>query len=180
MAVYHELAENRLRELLEDIEAHKEEFREKIIESPEFKATFINVWEMHIRENNAEKRKRLRHFLLNLGKGEDIPDDLHTKIYSVIEQMTEREAAAFGIIFENANRAQFRHMNLSTNGLAGFNDWPDDQKQDSVHSLYSYRLIDMVDGTIGSDMAIRQITPFGEKFYDFVIKEPGQPEEPSR
>ena len=46
LAVYHELAENRLTELLEYIDAHKEEFSNDIIQSPEFKATFLNVWEI--------------------------------------------------------------------------------------------------------------------------------------
>ena len=172
LTVYTDLAVSNGSELLEYIETHHEEFVEDVINSPEFKAAFVNVWEMHIRESDENKRKRLRYFLLNFGKGIKIPNDMHTKIYSVIQQMTERETVAFGIIINNTNRTRARQMHLNTEGMTGFTDWSSAQQKDAIHSLYTYRLIDMTDATIGGGMAVQQITPFGELFFDYVITEP--------
>lgn len=172
LTVYADLAVSNGSELLEYIEAHHEEFVEEVINSSEFKAAFVNVWEMHIRESDENKRKRLRYYLLNLGKGKDIPNDTHTKIYNIIQQMTEREAVAFGIIIGNSNRDQARQMHLNTEGMTGFTGWSSAEQKDAIHSLYTYRLIDMTDATIGGGMSVQQITPFGELFYDYVITEP--------
>lgn len=172
LTVYTDLAVSRGSELLDYIKNHHEEFVEGVVSSAEFKTAFINVWEMHIRESDKNKRKRLRYYLLNLGNGKDIPNDTHTKIYSVVQQMTEREATALGVIVKASDRQQFRHMNLNTNGLFELSTWSDDQKKDALHSLHSYRLIDITDATIGNDMTIQQVTPFGEMFYDYVIIKP--------
>ncbi len=168
LAVWRELAEDRGIELLKFIEEHKAEFVEGVIKTPEFKATFLNVWEMHIRENSEDKRKRLRNFLLNLGRGKEIKPDLHTKIYSVIEQMTDQEAKAFGIIVRNSNRPQFSNMHLNTTSIQELSSYVDYEMQDICNSLHAYRLITVSDATIGAIMTIKQITPFGSIFYDFV------------
>lgn len=92
---YTQLAENRIREILDFIDAHKDEFVDSIVTSPEFIDVFINVWDLHIREAAENKRKRLRNFLLSVGSGEHIPQDTYTKVYSVIEQMTDQERQRF-------------------------------------------------------------------------------------
>ena len=174
LAVYRELAEDRGVELLRFIEDHKGEFVEEVIKTSEFKATFINVWEMHIRENSEDKRKRLRNFLLNLGKGKNIETDLNTKIYAVVEQMTDKEAEIFGIIYRNANKDQFRRMNLSSTSIPGLEDYSEEDLQDAYNSLHAYRVITIAsEPTIGAIMTVRQIPPFGELFYEFVCGEEG-------
>lgn len=171
LAVWRELAEDRGVELLNFVERHKTEFAENIIETPSFKATFLNVWEMHIRENSENKRKRLRNFLLSLGRGKEIDPDIHTKIYAVIEQMTDKEAEIFGFIFRNSNREMFNKMHLNTTSIPEAKEYPEEVLQDACNSLHAYRLITVSDATIGAIMTIKQITPFGELFYDFVCKE---------
>lgn len=171
LAVYRELATDRGVELLEFIEEHKTEFVEEIIKTPEFKATFLNVWEMHIRENSENKRKRLRNFLLNLGRGRKIEPDLHTKIYAIVEQMTDEEAEIFGFIFRGSNREMFRKMHLNTTSIAELKEYTEELLQDVCNSLHAYRLITVSDATIGAIMTIKQITSFGELFYDFVCQE---------
>ncbi len=171
LSVWKDLAEDTGIELLEFIEQHKNEFAEEVVKTPEFKAAFLNVWEMHIRESSETKRERLRNFLLSLGKGKKIKLDLHTKIYTVIEQMTNQEAEIFGHIFRGANRTQFSRMNLSSTATPGLKDFSEFDLQDAYNSLHAYRLITIAaEPTIGAIMTVRQITPFGELFYDFVCE----------
>lgn len=171
LATFRELAEDRGKELQEFIEQHRGEFVEEIVNSPEFIAVFVNVWELHIRETAEKKRARLRHFLLSLGSGKPIAQDTHTKIYNIIEQMTDQEAVIFGAIVQNSNRQQFRHMNLDITSIGALHVYSAEQLKDAAHSLHAYRLIDVVDATIEPNMALRQITPFGELFYDYVLRE---------
>ncbi len=171
LSVWRELAEDRGKELLEFIEAHKEEFVSDIVATPEFRAAFLNVWEMHIRESAESKRARLRNFLLSLGSGKEIPSDVHTKIYSIVEQMTDKEAEIFGVIFRNCNRPQFREMHINSTSFPDLNRYSEVELKDAWHSLHSYRLINITDATIGNIMAVQQITPFGELFYDYVMQE---------
>ncbi len=172
LAVFRELAAERGKELLEDIAEHKTEFKESIIKTQEFKAIFLNIWEMHIRENSESKRKRLRKFLLALGRGEQITTDLHSKIYSVIQQMTDREAEVFGIIFRASDKNQFKNMNLNSTSIPGLSDYLETDLQDIYNSLHAYRLITIApEPAIGSLMAVRQITNFGEIFYEKLLQE---------
>jgi hypothetical protein len=171
-ATFRELATDRGRELLEFIDAHKDEFVDTIVNSPEFVAVFVNVWNEHIRETSETKRARLRNFLLSLGSGHHIPQDVHTKIYSIIEQMTDQEAVVFGAIFQGSDRQQFRHMNLDVTTIGALHTYPPEKLKDAAHSLHAYRLIDILDAQIEPNMAVRQITPFGELFYDYVLNEP--------
>lgn len=171
LKIYRELAEKRGIELLKFIEEHKEEFNEEITNSPDFRAIFIEVWEKHIRENSDNKRKRLRNFLLNYGSGIDLPPDIHTKIYSVIDQMTDNEAKFLGLIFRNSNREQFRDMHLnvlhdSTDWVAEFNEA---EIEDICNSLHAYRLIDIQFASIGRGVLITQVTPFGEIIHDYIL-----------
>lgn len=174
LATFRELAEDRGRELFDFVRDHQDEFVDEIVGSPEFIATFVNVWEKHIRETAEQKRIRLRNFLLSLGSGGHVPQDTHTKIYSVIEQMTDQEATIFGIIFLNSNSKHFRQMHLNTTSISGLEMYSEAELKDALHSLHTYRLIDAIDATIGATMAIQQITSFGELYYHFVLCRSGQ------
>lgn len=166
LSVWRELAEDRGVELLEYVELHKNEFVETIVKSSEFKATFLNVWEMHIRENSKSKRQRLKRFLLNLGKGESINNDLHTKIFTVISQMTDDEAIVFGYIIKNTNLEMKNHMNLHIDNIPELKDPTEGKLNDALLSLHSYRLITIRDtAVIGDIPTIRRITDFGDMFF---------------
>jgi hypothetical protein len=170
LATFRELAEDRGKELGDFIEEHKAEFKEDIINSPEFVTVVINVWEKHILETAEQKRARLRNFLLSFGSGKEIAEDLHTKIYAIIDQMTDKEAAVFGIMVRGCNRAQFRNMHINHTSMHGLSSYPDDVIKDIWHSLHAYRLVDVADdGVVGGIMSLKQITPFGEMFYDYVL-----------
>ncbi len=171
IATFRELAEDRGKELGDFIEEHETEFREDIINSPEFVTVVINVWEKHILETAEQKRARLRNFLLSFGSGKEIAGDLHTKIYAIIDQMTDKEASIFGIVVKGSDRSQFRSMHLnSTNFHELSTHYSEDELKDAWHSLHAYRLVDITDATIGGGMALQQITPFGELFYDYVLE----------
>lgn len=172
LATFRELAEDRGRELLVFIEENQEKFVDRVVKSPNFIAVFLNVWEMHIRETAESKRARLRNFLLSVGCAKPIPEDIHTKIYSVVEQMTDKEAEIFGVIFRNCNRQQFREMHINSTSFPELSKYEETELKDAWHSLHSYRLINITDATMGNIMAVQQITPFGELFYDFVITGP--------
>ncbi|MGA2910901.1 MAG: hypothetical protein ABSE04_03845 [Candidatus Microgenomates bacterium] len=172
LGVFRDLADERGVELLEFIKQYKSEFSKSVISTPEFKDAFVNVWEMQIRESSSSKRKRLRNFLLNLGRGKTIESDLHTKIYTIVEQMTDDEAKVFGIIIRNSNPESFKQMNLNPTGINELKGYPEYNLIDICNSLNAYRLITIRDNaTIGSMVSIQQITPFGELFYNFVCNE---------
>jgi hypothetical protein len=107
-----------------------------------------------------------------LGRGKTIESDLHTKIYTIVEQMTDDEAKVFGIIIRNSNPESFKQMNLNPTGINELKGYPEYNLIDICNSLNAYRLITIRDNaTIGSMVSIQQITPFGELFYNFVCNE---------
>lgn len=67
--IWGDLGKSRSKELGEFIAEHKDEFIEDIINGDDFKTLFLNVVERHLREASEEKRKLLRNYLLNVGKG---------------------------------------------------------------------------------------------------------------
>lgn len=173
LAYWRDIAVERGKELLTYIEEHKTEFIETVVQAPEFKATLLNVWEMHIRENSENKRVRLRRFLLALGKGEKISTDLHTKFYSIINQMTDDEATAFGYVYRKTDKERHAHMNYNIFDMPELQQFEDSQRLDMFNSLHAYRLVNIREAQIGPAVSVQQITPFGDLFYEHVLKEDG-------
>jgi hypothetical protein len=174
LATFRELAEDRGKELQEFIEAHKDEFVEEIVNSPEFVAVFVNVWNEHIRETSENKRARLRNFMLGVGSGQPISTDMHTKIYNIIEQMTDQEADSFGALRRGVGSGRLRQLHFMADNIPELYSLSDEDRKYVLHSLHSYRLINITEATVDGVIAIKQITPFGFVFYDYVLNTPNQ------
>lgn len=171
LAVFRELAEDRGKELRDFIEEHHDEFVEDIVNTPEFVGVFVNVWNEHIRETSEKKRERLRNFLLGVGSGQPIEADMHTKIYTVIEQMTDQEADLFGAIRRGVGSGRLRDMTFPADSIPELASLSDEDRRYVLHSLHAYRLINVTEATMGGVVTIQQITPFGFIFYDFVLND---------
>ena len=165
---YKDLTESRGKELLQYIKDNADDFKSEIIETDNFKATFANIWETYLRENSESKRKRLRKYLLNLGKGASINEHYYDKIHAVISDMSDLEAEIFGKIYDLSEQYIPKdHMQFEMKAkIAGYSD---DDLLDAAHSLHSYRLINISLPQIGF-VNIRAVTKFGEVFYATVIK----------
>ena len=170
IAVWRELAEDRGAEILKFINDNANKFSKDNLETNEFKSTFLNVWEMCIRENSENKRRRLHHFLLGIGQKNDINSDLHTKIYSIINQLTDMEAQIFGFIYKEMQKKPDHH-NLHVLGEHHIDhNYHPSVMEDACNSLHAYRLVDVVRPQIGSGLIVMNLTPFGEVFYRYIIE----------
>lgn len=170
IAVWRDLAEDRGTEILKFINDNVDKFSKDNIQSNEFRSTFLNVWEMCIRENSENKRRRLHRFLIGIGQKNDINSDLHTKIYSVINQLTDSEAEIFGFIYKEIQRKPDHH-NLHVLGEHHIeHNYHPSIMEDACNSLHAYRLVDVVRPQIGSGLIVMNLTTFGEIFYGYIIK----------
>lgn len=89
--VWGEFGQKRINELVEFIAAHKEEFLNEVLESDKFKAVFLNVLEMHMKEVNDQKRALLRNYLLAVGKNTAPDFSEHTKLIYTLNTITLEE-----------------------------------------------------------------------------------------
>jgi hypothetical protein len=88
MNVWGDFGQERINEQLEFISKHKEEFRKEIIEGDDFKTLFLNVLERHMKEASAEKRKLLRNYLLNVGRGVNPGFNEYTRMNNILDTIT--------------------------------------------------------------------------------------------
>ena len=167
IVTYKDLVENRGKELLEFIKEHGEEFSAEVIKTDSFKASFATIWDSYLKENSENKRRRLRKYLLRLGLGASIDDDLKSKIQNVIANMTDLEAEIFGKIYDEAN-SYIPQSHMQFDMKDKIEGYPDDILLDTAHSLHAYRLITISLPQIGL-ANVRAITKFGKVFYETVI-----------
>lgn len=101
----------RMEELVNDMDEHKNEFDPEILKTDKFKAAFLNVLEMHMKETNEEKRKLLRNYLLSVGTGL-LPDfNEHTKVIYTLNTITIEELKMLQLFGENGIISQFVQKN---------------------------------------------------------------------
>ncbi|OGN27531.1 MAG: hypothetical protein A3A33_04905 [Candidatus Yanofskybacteria bacterium RIFCSPLOWO2_01_FULL_49_25] len=80
--------QSRINELTLFISEHKEEFIKEIIEGDDFKTLFLNVLERHMKEASEEKRKLLRNYLLNVGRGVNPDFNEYTRMNSALDNIS--------------------------------------------------------------------------------------------
>ena len=168
VVTYKDLVENRGKELLEFIKEHGKEFSAEVIKTDSFKASFATIWDSYLKENSENKRKRLKKYLLRLGQGASIEDDLKDKIQNVIANMTDLEAEMFGKIYDVAS-SYFPQSHMQFDMKDKIEGYRDDVLLDTAHSLHAYRLITISLPQIGLANVIA-ITKFGKVFYETVIR----------
>jgi len=160
----------RINELVKFIDEHKEEFVADILKTPKFKSVFLNVLERHMKETMEEKRKILRSYLLNVGKGINKDFDYHTKILLVVDQITLDEIAVLNILYKKAkNQSQkLDNLHLNLTRIPELEKYNQDYLRDILNTLHAFRLITVTEATVGAVMVLKQITNFGVKFLEFI------------
>lgn len=88
MDTWGDFGQERVNELVSYMAEHKEEFVTEAIESDNFKTLFLNILERHMKEASEEKRKLLRNYLLNVGRGVNPGFNEFTRMNNVMDDIT--------------------------------------------------------------------------------------------
>jgi len=189
----------RINELVEFISQHKTEFLNDILETDKFKSVFLNVLERHTKEVMEEKRKILRNYLLNIGRGINKEFNYHTKILFILDQITTDELEVLYAVKKLQNQKLVlkqkiihegqpsdkprtepfeENYNLNQIKLATYNNnkITIEEIENILKSLRSYGLIMAREFTSplfggGSyEFQVSGITNFGNFFLDFIEK----------
>src|SRR3989344_6939147 len=83
-----EFGQSRINELVKFISEHKDEFVKEVIEGDDFKTLFLNVMERHMKEASEEKRRLLRNYLLNVGRGVNPDFNEYTRMNSALDNIS--------------------------------------------------------------------------------------------
>lgn len=168
--VWGKFGQVRINELVQFIDEHKEEYIKEILETDKFKSIFLNVVERHTKEVYEEKRKMLRNYLLNVGKGINKEFNYHTKILWILDQITLDEVEVLNAIYEYAKKQpSLNEFHLSSSSLGFSKKHGDYYLRRLLNSLSSYGLITISDATMGPDTAIKQFSDIGEIFLQFIV-----------
>ena len=191
-----EFGQAKLNELVTDLEKAKNSFDPKVIETDEFKSVFLSALERHMKESSEMKRKLLRNYLISVGQGKMPGFDYHTKLLSILDQITGDELRLFmllpNIIEDSSNElfslatnkqlaaTELRTREVEMNVLQvkmRLKNWRIKTKNLSalIRFLSNYGLIisqDVSAGGIGgggaTDVTFQGITEVGKVFYDFI------------
>lgn len=104
--------QERINEQVEFIEKHKDEFKKEIIESDDFKTLFLNILERHMKEASEEKRKLLRNYLLNVGRGISPSFNEYTRMNNIMDTITLYEIDMLRLWDENGPIAEWEKRSL--------------------------------------------------------------------
>lgn len=184
-----EFGQARVEELVNFIVENKKLFKAEILKSDRFKSVFLNIIEKHIKEASAEKRRLLREYLLNVGKGIHPKFNADTKLMITLDQITPEELQILQIWTDSLLQSNIKKKIPSFNPVdpeVGLNEhqmmfafdgksWPsmDDLKL-IVKSLRNYGLLDISEdsGTVfghgGDGLRVKRLTPFGREFLDYL------------
>lgn len=186
-----EYGQSKTQELVEYIYSHRNEFVSEVIDTDKFKSVLLNVLERHLRETSEEKRKLLRKYLLNVGKGIRSEYNYHTKLIWVLDQITPEEFEVISIwrgrlqyayitrnahVNENNVEEHIRDMNVGQVNFA-FDDrspkFTPKELQALLRILGNYGLIEVRDASPvifdkeSTTLHVEGITEFGRMFLEF-------------
>lgn len=82
---------SRLNEFVKGLEVKKDSFNSKILETDKFKSLFLDTLERHMKESSNDRRHMLRCYLISVAQGKHPEFDYHTKLLSVLNQITGDE-----------------------------------------------------------------------------------------
>ncbi len=154
----------RINELVQYIDEHREEFVDEIIATDKFKGVFLNVLERHMTEVMEAKRELLRGYLLGVGVGVQADFDYHSKILSVLDQISFEEIALLN--FMNDNKMISALSQITPNFLIEGNTLPESRIKFLLQSLGNYGTVAVDHGRY--DGPVYQMSPFGEIFLSFI------------
>lgn len=185
MTAWGKFGQNRIVEFAEFIDKNKELFSKKIIESDDFKSVFLNVLERHIKEISEEKRKLLRNYFLNVGKGIHPEFNEHTRLLNTLDTISPEEIKMLKLFdsdelfkrWQSAHQEMsldvqsmeqiIRESKLSINFSFGKNEL---NNQTLLLLGYKGLLYVLSRDNFGSgvEAKTKNITDFGQKFLDFI------------
>lgn len=191
-----EFGQARLNELVIDLEKSKNSFDFRVIETDEFKSIFLSTLERHMKESSDLKRKLLRNYLISVGQGKLPGFDYHTKLLSILDQITGDELRLFMLfpnIIEDSNNellslatdkqqdaSELRNREVTMNVVQvkmRLKNWKIENRNLSalIRFLTNYGLIISQDVSVGgiggggsTDITFQGITEVGKVFYDFI------------
>ncbi len=189
-----DFGQSRVNELISFISQHKDEFILEVVESEKFKAVFLVVLELHMKETSERRRNLLKNYLLNVGRDVHPEFDEHTKIISTMNIISFQEIEVLQIfnsggVIENYKRSHqgTENMAFSYGGIASAvwdvtpNDHPlrilfpmqgpRDKMNQILLSLGNKDLLYTMNADnfgSGEEVKVRNITEFGKKFLDFI------------
>lgn len=189
-----DFGQSRVNELATFISEHREEFLSEALESDKFKAVFLSVLELHMKETSERRRQLLKSYLLNVGKNIHSDFDEHTKVISTMNVISFQELETLllfrsGGIIEQWKRSRVgaENMSFSYGSIAGAiwettsnNDplrilfpmqGPRDKMNQVLLSLGNKDLLYTMNADnfgSGEEVKVRNITEFGKKFLDFI------------
>lgn len=195
---WNEFGQARTKELVDDINKHRDEYLPEIVESDKFKSVFVNAIQRHITEASVEKRRILRQYILNIGRGVSQEFEYHTKVFSIIDQITFEELEVISawsgrlqqaLVAKNSNIIQssddedkvtkdlneHQVMSIFEDRRPSFSP---EQLEFILKSLGNYGLLDVREftaatydgGTYG--LVVKDITPFGKEFLKSINESP--------
>lgn len=186
--------QNRVNELVDFITENKEEFMADVLGSDKFKAVFLTVLELHMKETNEKRRQLLRNYLLNVGRNYSPEFDDHTKLIYTINTISFDELGVLqlwesgGVLEEWRRKRNVQNMALTVSAIQGaLTDllprddprigmfpfgWEGRDKNNQIllslgHKDLLYVLSENNFGS-GEEVRARNITSFGEKFLNFI------------
>jgi hypothetical protein len=196
IGLWDDFGQERINEQAEFIERHRDEFKKEIIEGDDFKTLFLNVLERHMKEASEEKRKLLRNYLLNVGKGINPGFNEFTRMNNVMDTITLYEIDMLRLWDEDGPietwyrntrpvgttqrivttietlQTYIRDMKPRDEGLMKLIDEPNKSKNNQTLLLLGYKglLYVLADNNFGSgqEARIQEITDFGKAFLAFI------------
>ena len=191
-----DFGQSRLNEVVISLEKNKNSFNPKILETDKFKSIFLSLLERHMKESSEERRYILRNYLISVAQGKNIDFDYHTKLLSVLDQITGDELRLFMLlpkIIEDSDneflqysteeeRKNFnpKKRELSMNTIQvkmRLKNWEIKTRDLSalVRFLTNYGIIVSYDVSISgiggggsNDLIFTGLTEVGRVFYDFI------------
>lgn len=181
-------SQSRVNELVEKLVREKDYFNLSVISSDKFKSIFLSIIEKYIKESSERKRDLLKNYLVAVAKGYSIEFDGHTKLLSIIDQITPEELRLFILLPKIIADNEKQLLNISKTPVEVIEidayqikmrlyNWDITEKEieNSLIFLNNYGLVlikHIASGTIGgggaTDIDFAGLSNYGKIFYEFI------------
>lgn len=109
-----DFGQERINEIVADLEKNKDKLNSKVVESDKFKSVFLSVIERHMKESSEERRHFLRNYLISTAQGHSPTFNYHTKLLNVLDQITGDELRLFMLLPNIIQDADNEHLAYAT------------------------------------------------------------------
>lgn len=195
--VWGDYGQVRLNEMMVDLEKYKNTLDPEVLKTEKFASVFLNTLERHMKESSYARRELLRRYLISVGQGKSPEFEYHTKLFSILDQITGDELRLFILLplIAEDSKEEMRSISTKTeqeksnitNRETDMNlfqvkmrlknwDISDRELSSLLRFLGNYGIISTQDvgssggfgGGGGSVTHFQGITKVGRVFYDFI------------